>query len=498
MIKLPRYIQKTLSVRLSLMVVSAMALLLMASLTIMLHFSRKTVKEEALQKASQTLEGTVQHIDNILLSVEQAAGNTYINMTPYLDKPDMITSFSRELVNANPYIIGCAIAFKPYYFHDRENFMAYFHRANSNPNSTESPIIQSETFANCPYTEQIWFTKPMSSGKPGWMNPLVEQESEIEPIITFCLPLRGQDGTMVGVMGVDVSLSLLSHIILSAKPSPNSYSILLADDGSFMVHPDDNMLQHNSIHIAAPTVKAATDAMLSGETGYKPFRMNNTDYYVFYKPFKRTIVPGRSMEALNWSAGIIYPADDIFGDYNLLLYYVLAIAIIGLLLLYVLSRTIIHHQLLPLRLLTKSAQRIAQGNYSEIIPDSHQQDEIGRLQNDFQQMQQSLATHVGELEQLTATLQKHNDDLQIAYEQARQANRMKTTFLHNMTDQMSGPSIIIDKDVELLCDSSHTIDYDEACRLTDEIQKQGKTIAELLNDLLRMAEEETGKEENHD
>ena len=59
------------------MVIAALATLLMVALLIMLFFSRKVVKEEALHDAEQTLEATVQSIDNILLSVEQASGNVY-------------------------------------------------------------------------------------------------------------------------------------------------------------------------------------------------------------------------------------------------------------------------------------------------------------------------------------------------------------------------------------------------------------------------------------
>ena len=57
------------------MAVSAMAVLLIASMIVMLLYSRKNVKDEALQEAMQTLDGTIQNIDNILLSVEQATGN---------------------------------------------------------------------------------------------------------------------------------------------------------------------------------------------------------------------------------------------------------------------------------------------------------------------------------------------------------------------------------------------------------------------------------------
>jgi methyl-accepting chemotaxis protein/sigma-B regulation protein RsbU (phosphoserine phosphatase) len=59
------------------MVVFAIAILLTSSLAVMFVFARQTVRGEALQNAEQTLAGTLQHIDNILLSVEQSAGNIY-------------------------------------------------------------------------------------------------------------------------------------------------------------------------------------------------------------------------------------------------------------------------------------------------------------------------------------------------------------------------------------------------------------------------------------
>ena len=497
MLRLPKLISKTLSVRLSLIVVGAMAILLMASLTVMLHYSRKAVKEEAIQKATQTLEGTVQHIDNILLSVEQAAGNIYLSLLPHIDNPDEVTEHARRLVETNPYVTGCAIAFKPNYFQGRELYMAYFHHTKAGADANDSPIVQSETFGNCAYTEQAWYTEPMEKGAPYWLNPLKGIEADVEPITTFCLPMPGNDGKPIAVIGVDVSLSLLSQIVLAVKPSPNSYCTLLGDDGSFIIHPNSDKLLHQTVFEqtksgADSTVKMAAEAMVSGESGYKPFKMDGKDYIVFYKPFKRTAVPGRSMEELKWSAGIIYPEDDIFGDYNRLLYDVLAIAIIGLLLLYLLCRLFIHRQLLPLRLLAKSAQHIADGNYNEIIPDTRQQDEIGRLQNHFQQMQQSLAANVGELEQLTATLQEHGEDLHAAYEKAQQADRMKMAFLHNMTNQMTAPASAIVSDVNALCDATDSTQQ-TADSLARDIQQQGKTITELLNSMLNVSEEETEK-----
>ena len=504
MLRLTRFINRTLSVRISLTVVLAIATLLTAALFIMFRYSRKALKEEALQKAGQTLEATVQHIDNILLNVEQASGNIYWDLLLHLDEPDKMSHYARLLLEVSPYITGCAIAFEPSYYKEHEHyFMTYFHRTaipdlrsptrslSGKLNTRQSPIIQAETFGNKPYTEQIWYTMTMQAGHPCWINPMKDANAENEAIISFCLPIYGREGKPVGVLGVDVALSLLSEIMLGAKPSPHSYATMLGSDGAYIVHPDSTKVAHHTIYTSlseASSAQEAALAMLSGETGYRQFKLDGTNNYVFYKPFKRSAVPGRSMEDIGWSIGIVYPEEDIFGDYNRLLYIVLSIAVIGLLLMLVLCQWFTHRQLLPLRLLTKSAHRITEGHFDDPIPVSEQKDEVGRLQNHFRQMQLALANNMGELKRLNSNLRQQSEVLTETYEHAKEADRMKTAFLHNMTNQMLEPVKVIQKNVSTLYNHCQDMEPQETSRLEADIRQQGETITHLLNELLKASE----------
>lgn len=489
-----QHMAHTLSVRLSLMVALPTALILTAALLVMLHFSRKSIKQETLQKAEQTLEATVQSIDNILLSVEQASGNTYWNMLEQLDKPERMQVYCRKLVETNPYITGCAIAMEPYYYKDHAKyFMTYTHQTKTGMASTNSPIIQAETFGNRPYTEQDWYSQPMGTGHPCWIGPLKNTDTEGGAIITFCLPIYNRDGARVGVLGVDIALQQLSQIVLAVKPSPNSYCTLLGSDGSYIVHPDSTKLMHETVYSYYKesdnqSIKEAAAAMVTGQTGYKEFQQNGKDWFVFYKPFNRSVLPGRSMEKLNWSAGIVYPEDDIFGQYNRMLSVVVAISLTGLFMLLVLCQWFTHRRLLPLRMLTKSAQRIAEGDYNDPIPDSKQEDEIGQLQEQFQQMQQSLATHVNELNRLRASLQIQGEELRTAYERAQEADKLKTAFLHHMTNQMIAPSQTILTSVDTLCQQWSNMSKEEAAKVVDSIQKDSQTITDLLGGMLERSE----------
>lgn len=444
MAKLPRLITRTLSFRLSLTVIAALATLLLVALLIIFVFSRKAVKEEALMNAGQTLEATMQRIDNILLKVEQSSGNVYWKMLPNIHKPEKLELYTRKLVEATPYITDCTITW--------------------DADSTAADSI---------------FT--------GWINP---EEKNVNAITTFRLPVF--DGRRkVGVMDVDVSLALISKLVLEAKPSPNSFCTLLKNDGTVIVHPDSVALNKNILEFVKnghPSMAEAAQAMLDGGTGYKYFDLDGEDYYVFYKPFERAEVMGRAMSKLGWSAGIIYPEDDIFGDYNRLLYTVLIIAVIGLVLLLLSCRFYIRHQLLPLRKLEKSAQHIAEGDYDEPIRYSRRRDEVGRLQNHFREMQQSLATRMGEMKQLSETLKERGEELQATYEQAQAAERMKTNFLYNMSDQMMEPVDGIRKRVLTISDPSKQLTEEETDQLVEGIQQRGDKVTALLNQLIAESE----------
>ena len=476
--------------RISLMVVLAMAVLLIASMAVMFYYSRKAVEEEAIQKALQSLEGATRRIDNVLLSVEQTTGNVFFSMLSHLNDPEKISAYSRMLVETNPYIAGCAIAFKPDFFKGHKYFMAYVHRGDSAGIAYgSSELVTDKYFGHRLYTEQDWYKLPMEGKKAGWLNPITGEESNLEPIFTFALPIMARNREPVGVIGVDISLSLLSRFVAEARPSPNSYCMLIDENGSFIVHPFADMLMKGNVMTVAAkseTAKEAAQAMMTGEAGYRSFKLNGEDFYVFYKPFQRETIIGRSEIELKWSAGMIYPEDDIFGDYKRLSYLIIAIAGVGLMLLYLISRVYIHRQMKPLFMLAEKAQLIAKGNYDETIPDSHQTDEIGRLQNNFQQMQQSLAIHIGALEKLKTQLHEHGEELRTAYQKAQKADRMKTAFLHNMTNQMTEPAQAIVNDVEALRSGENQ----DLAALTTDIEAQGQTIATLLDNLIKLSDED--------
>ncbi len=113
---------------------------------------------------------------------------------------------------------------------------------------------------------------------------------------------------------------------------------------------------------------------------------------------------------------------------------------------------------------------------------------MGRLQNHFREMQQSLATRMGEMAHLTATLKERGEELQATYEQAQAAERMKTNFLYNMSDQMTSPVATIRQSVLTISDPNGKLTEEETNQLVDGIQQRGENVTALLNQLIAESE----------
>jgi HAMP domain-containing protein len=326
----------------------------------------------------------------------------------------------------------------------------------------------------------------MSAGHPTWIIPELEQGYGIEPVISFCLPIRDDSNECVGVFGVGLSVNLFSQTVLETKLSPNSYSVLLDREGTYIIHPDRERLQGEKVFDQpdvreSPTALEAVEAMLKGDTGDMSFQMDGETWYMFFKPFVRANVPGRSMDALDWSIATIYPKADIFSEYNHLVFHVLGIVFVGLFIFYILCRVSIRRQLKPLTHLTESVIRIAEGHYDEPIPDTKRNDEVGVLLQHFQVMQQALASDISQQEQQKATLSERREELRRIHQQIQDDDNVKLDFLHNITNRMIAPSESILKSVNTILDNFKVITPQEVQKEMVNIKQQSEDIREILS-----------------
>ena len=409
--KIIAYFHQSLSFRLSLWIVLFATIIFIGALEYMFHESREAVRDEAINRASQILDNTELRVNRILEQVEIAARNTMWLPTRHLDAPDSMYVYSRRILENNPDLYGCSIAFEPYYFKDRGHYFSVY----SEYSDTKPGVIESIQEGNDDYQYfcMDWYLLPKLLDKPCWTEPYIDLDPDTtyvrEMILSYGIPLKDKDGTFVGVFSADISLSWLSQVISAVKPYPHSYSIMTGRGCTYLVHPDSTKLFYETIFTETlekpdSAITALGHAMHAGEEGMRHMKIDGENCFVFYKPLKKT----------QWSVAIVCPETDIFGGFNRLRRAVTLIVMIGMLLmLYIVSR-VITRELKPLRQLAIQTKVIASGQFDQNLPDDGRVDEIGNLTQSFCDMQHSLISYIDELKNATAVRERIMSELRIA------------------------------------------------------------------------------------
>ena len=404
------YFKSSLSARLSYLTVLFAMVLFLAALGFMFKQSGNTVREEAISHANQVLENTSQRVEAILNMVEIAAVNTEWDILRHVDSPDSMFVFSRAILEQNPDLNGCSIAFEPNYFPEYGRFFSAF--SYNDGGNIETTQEGNELYQ---YFYMDWYAQAKLQDKAIWTEPFYDfNPNDIyskEMITSYCRPLRNAKGEFIGILSTDLSLKWLSETVSQTKPYPNSYSLMIGRGGTLLVHPDSEKLLLETIFTPTmiapdPDLSALGHAMLAGETGMRQLKMYGKDSYVFYSPLGET----------GWSMAIVCPEEDIFGGYNRLVFTVIVIVLIGLMLMLWLFRRFIADSLKPLGRLVKQAESIASGRFDEEMQDTGRMDEVGRLSNAFSDMQHSLVNYIDELTVTTANKERIEGELRIARE----------------------------------------------------------------------------------
>ena len=274
----------------------------------------------------------------ILDRVEVAANNTAWLINRHLDTPDLMFEYSRRILENNPDLNGCSIAFEPNFFPGRGRyFSAYSYNNNGVIETTQEGNEHYEYF----YLD--WYQLCKLLDRPVWTEPFMDYHPEgiysKDMLASYCQPMKDKDGKYIGTLSVDLSLSWLSNTISAVKPYPNSYSIMIGQGGTYFVHPDSTKLVYQTIFTESmehpdTAMVSLGHAMQRGEEGMRQLKVNGEDCYVFFKPLSTT----------GWSVAIVCPESDIFVGFNKLRRSVTGTVIGGLLLLmlvvYHLSRSI--------------------------------------------------------------------------------------------------------------------------------------------------------------
>ena len=482
MSKLMDMISKRLSLKLSLGITLSLAVMFILSIGVLFARSRQMVKQEALERVEIELENMMKRVDGMMNEVENAARTAEWNLTDDKLHPDSLLDYALSIVAMNPNFDGCSISMEPDYFPEKGHYYSvYAYRLKYKGKDT----LMSKVESPYDYFDKVYYKTPIQLGHPSWVEAYAEDDDGVtsasyeDLIVSYCVPLHNSKKEIVGVISTDLSMPWLAKTIQEYKPYKSSYSTMLGADGQYLIHPDTTKLMHKTIftdldpQTQQDLISLGHD-MIAGNKGIMGVKVNG----------KRCIALYQSLKRAPWSMALICQETDIMAGYTKLLYILIPLLVFGLLVILAFCLNVVNNVVRPIKSLTEKLSYITNGHFKEHIPTTERKDVIGRLQNNFAEMQKALSEHISSLQDVNAATKQMNKELEEASEQARKADEKKNEFLKDITHQIRTPLNIMNGFIQVLRDDYESIPKDEVNKILDTMQTNAISISRMVNMLI--------------
>ena len=372
------------------------------------------------------LEYKAKTVEQILTEVYVATVNTVPDIEDNLHRPDRMQGVVKRIVELNPHIRSCGISFRENYYPQKGRwFCPYAQRRDSD----SIVILQTIGGLKQDYLNEAWFQEAMKAKEGYWSKPFFDGTDQKTPLVAYLVPIRDERDSTVAVLGVDLSLDYLADDISNEFFSFNSrkdgwsaekniYYFVSDSTGTYLVHPDKNrIVNQNYNDIAKLTANPSDDylgqILMKHESGHLMTDGRGNDLVI---DGEKVMVNFKSLEHTPWTMFMVLPTffvDVIFYILGgLLLFFIL----IGLIVVFFAGRRGIKKSSEPLRQLALSANEVAKGNFDTHLPKIKSRDEIHKLRDSFENMQQSLTLYVNELRDTTAQKAAMESELKIAHD----------------------------------------------------------------------------------
>ena len=204
-----------------------------------------------------------------------------------------------------------------------------------------------------------------------------KKEAVVEPYLdkytnktmtTAAFPIL-QDGRVIGVTGIDLTLDRLSELVRGIKPYGDGFAAILSPQGSYIAHPEQT-------RTSQPATDLPDDAR-AAIAASQPFdgmaTMNGVPHYVHIVPIRFTGA------AQSWSFLVAVPEASILANVNRLTRWTVGIGFICLIIGGALAWRLGHGISQPARRLTEAMASLARGLWHTTVPHTDHVDEIGHM-----------------------------------------------------------------------------------------------------------------------
>lgn len=306
-----------------------------------------------------------------------------------------------------------------------------------------------------------------------------------------------KDGKVIGVAGVDITLSGLTDMVKSVRPYGNGTVAIISMDGQYVAHPDTGKLMKAAEDLPPEALTAAK----SGQSFEGDAMLDGKAYYLRLTPIHFAAADQV------WSVLVAVPITNIMAATNRLTLLLVLLSAgclaIGSLIAWTIGRSVAR----PTQDLTEVMSALARGEWSRTVPYTAQQDEIGlmaravevfkdnglaneRLQAEREEASQERERRQIQVQEAILTFERDVSEIIGSVASASTQLRVNAESLMAMADQTTRQSTDVAASAEQASANVQTVASatDELTSNSHEVGRQAKDSAEMSDQAVEVAE----------
>lgn len=309
----------------------------------------------------------------------------------WFEAESIILSRIKDSVESNKNIYGIGFFLDPEYFPDgAATYAPYISKVD-----LEQKLIENFPYDN--YKEKDYYVRAKSEGEKGFTDAYVDDGVNM---CTAFFPIKKDDGTVFGVVIIDIYSDAFSIIDVESETFPSMYSNVINENESILYSSHTNVIgkkfKETVSEEAYNAIKAARDkkekfSIVTDSSSGKVRR--------FYSPI--------SMGANYWWVQTAVPIKEMDAAANMIRNLIIIVSLVIVALLCFLTYVLIKKNLDPLKMISSAADNVAKGNF-DVKLDYNRNDEIGSAIKGLGNVVNRIQHIIGDLQDKLGEISKGN------------------------------------------------------------------------------------------
>jgi diguanylate cyclase (GGDEF)-like protein/PAS domain S-box-containing protein len=266
-----------------------------------------------------------------------------------------------------------------------------------------------------------WYIQAMNNpDKVTLSAPYADYNNPDNILISACTTIKNNTGSILGVMGLDVSLDNISKIVKSIKVSDDSYTFLFNKEGTIIAAPN-NKLNSKNIKILSTSgyhgnkTNANTNIIYSVKNYTKLINEKSGNFETTING-EDVLINVYTSSNTGWKIATVIPKSKLINEENKITYLIMLVTIFIISLAAVFISIITKKITEPISELTNSMLLVENGNL-DVRVDIKTKDEFKNLSDSFNSMIVKLKVNYEELSALYEQLSASEEEIRAQYEE---------------------------------------------------------------------------------